>query len=167
MTGVNPTMGGVYGNVVRDNVADGNGTDKAPPQFGGGGSGSGIGLFASGPGSAVYDNLVVDNEASGNGLAGIAMHAHLPGGEDMNGNQIVDNHLGTNNIGGDGFDGPPVRWTSRPPASPSTPRRRSQMTISHNTIHDNAYGIWLSTTVTADGLDDNRFHNVTTPIVVG
>ena len=78
VTAVNPTVGGVYGNVVRDNVADGNGTNPAPPEFGGGGSGSGIGLFASGPGSAVYDNVVVDNEASGNGLAGIAMHAHPP-----------------------------------------------------------------------------------------
>ena len=70
---MNPTVGGVYGNVVRDNIADGNGTNKAPPQFGGGGSGSGIGLFGSGPGSAVYNNLIVDNEASGNGLAGLAI----------------------------------------------------------------------------------------------
>jgi Periplasmic copper-binding protein (NosD) len=167
VTAVNPTMGGVYGNVVRDNVADGNGTDKAPVQFGGGGSGSGIGLFASGPGSAVYNNLVVDNEASGNGLAGIAMHAHLPGGEDMNGNVLVHNKLGTNNVGGDGFDGPPGPTDFQTTGIAVYSAVAVHMTISHNKIWNNTYGIWLSTTVTADGLDQNHFHNVTTPVFVG
>ena len=97
----------MYGNIVRDNIADDNGTNPAPPQFGGGGSGSGIGLFGSGPGSAVYNNVVEDNEASGNGLAGITIHAHHPGGEYLDGNSFVHNDLGTNNTGGDGFDGPP------------------------------------------------------------
>ena len=144
VTAVNPTLGGVYGNVVRDNVADGNGTDKAPPQFGGGGSGSGIGLFASGPGSAVYNNLVVDNEASGNGLAGIAMHAHLPGGEDIDGNVFVHNKLGTNNVGGDGFDGPPGPTDFQTTGIAVYSAVVVHMVISHNYIHDNTYGIWLS-----------------------
>ena len=167
VTGVNPTLGGVYGNVVRDNVADGNGTDKAPPQFGGGGSGSGIGLFGSGPGSAVYNNLVVDNEASGNGLAGIAMHAHLPGGEDIDGNVLVHNNLGTNNVGGDGFDGPPGPTDFQTTGIAIYSAVTTHMTIARNWIHDNTYGIWLSKTVTAAGLDTNAFHNVGTPIVTG
>jgi hypothetical protein len=167
VTAVNPAAGGVYGNVVRDNVADGNGTDKAPPQFGGGGSGSGIGLFASGPGSAVYNNLVVDNEASGNGLAGIAMHAHLPGGSVMDGNVLVHNELGTNNAGGDGFDGPPGPTDFQTTGIAVYSAVAVHMTICHNFIHDNTYGIWLSATVAADGLARNHFHNVTTPIVVG
>lgn len=166
VTGRNPTQGGVYDNIVRNNIADDNGTDRAPPQFGGGGSGSGIGLFASGPGSAVYDNLVQNNEASGNGLAGIAMHAHLPGGEDINGNQIVGNTLGTNNVGGDGFDGPPVTdflttGIAIYSASPST------LTIQNNLIHDNAIGIWASTILTINGITNNIFQNVTTAIVRG
>jgi hypothetical protein len=52
VTGRNPDLGGVYDNVVRDNVAIDNGTAAAPPSFGGvAGSGSGIGVFGSGPGS--------------------------------------------------------------------------------------------------------------------
>lgn len=166
VTGRNPSLGGVYGNVVRDNVADSNGTVKAPPQFGGGGSGAGIGIFASGPGSAAYDNVIEDNEASGNGLAGITMHAHHPGGEDINGNRIVGNRLGSNNVLGDGFDGPPVMDFSTTgiaifSAAPAT------MTIEDNTIHNDAIGIWVSTIVTAHGLHDNDFHHVTTLIARG
>ncbi len=167
VTSVNPTLGGVYGNVVRDNVADGNGTDKAPPEFGGGGSGSGIGLFASGPGSAVYDNFVFDNEASGNGLAGIAMHAHHPGGENIDGNVLVHNKLGTNNIGGDGFDGPPGPTDFQTTGIAIFSAVPAHMVISHNKISDNEIGIWLSTTITADGLHHNHYKNVTTNVVTG
>ena len=166
VTAINPSMGGVYDNVVRDNIADGNGTNPAPPQFGGGGSGSGIGLFASGPGSAVYNNLVIDNEASGNGLAGLAMHAHHPGGENIDGNVIVHNTFGTNNTGGDGFDGPPVTdFQTTGIAIFSVPT--AHMVISHNKIHDDEIGIWLSTTVDAQGLKHNHFKNVTTKVVTG
>lgn len=166
VTGRNPSQGGVYGNVVRGNIADYNGTDKAPPQFGGGGSGAGIGLFGSGPGSAVYDNVVVHNEAHGNGLSGITIHAHHPGGEDMNGNVLTGNDLGTNNVLGDGFDGPPAmdfRTTgiaifSVPPAA---------MTVSDNTIRDDYYGIWVSRTVRVDGLPSNKYSGVSVPVFQG
>jgi parallel beta-helix repeat protein len=166
ITAVNPTLGGVYGNIVRDNIADGNGTDLAPPQFGGGGSGSGIGLFGSGPGSAVYNNVVENNEASGNGLAGIALHAHLPGGEDINGNVLTHNRLGTNNLGGDGFDGPPTtdfQTTGIAIYSAVT----AHMTITDNRIHDDKIGIWLSKTITAHGLHDNDYKHVGTKVFVG
>ena len=165
VTAVNPTVGGVYGNVVRDNIADDNGTKKAPALFGGGGSGSGIGLFGSGPGSAVYNNLIVGNEASGNGLAGLAMHAHKPGGEDIDGNAIVHNDFGNNNVGGDGFDGGPTDFQTTGIAIYSAVP--ANMVISHNTIHDDSIGIWLSTTINAQGLNHNHFDNVTTPVVVG
>jgi hypothetical protein len=166
VTSVNPTQGGVYGNVVRDNIADGNGTDLAPPQFGGGGSGSGLGLFGSGPGSAVYNNFIVDNEASGNGLAGLTMHAHHPGGEDIDGNVIVHNDFGTNNLGGDGFDGPPVTdFQTTGIAIFSVPT--THMVIADNKIHDDAIGVWLSTTVSAAGLRFNHFKHVGTNVVTG
>ena len=166
VTGRNPSMGGVYDNVIINNVADDNGTAQAPPEFGGGGSGSGIGIFGSGPGSGAYDNLVEGNEMSGNGLAGFTIHAHHPGGEDVNGNNVIDNVIGTNNLGGDGFDGPPamdfettgIAVFSVPPVS---------MTITGNQISDNAIGIWLSTTVTAGGLNGNTFINVGTDVVTG
>jgi nitrous oxidase accessory protein NosD len=166
VTGRNPSLGGVYDNTVIDNIADDNGTAQAPPQFGGGGSGSGIGVFGSGPGSAAYDNLIEGNEMSGNGLAGFTIHAHHPGGEDVNGNDVIDNVFGTNNVLGDGFDGPPVMnfqttglaVFSVPPVS---------MTITGNQISNDAIGIWLSTTVNASGLSGNTFVNVGTDVVTG
>jgi nitrous oxidase accessory protein NosD len=168
VTGRKPSLGGVFDNVVRDNITVRNGTAPAPPQFGGvGGSGSGIGLFGSGPGSAVYDNLVEHNITWGNGLAGITIHAHHPGGEDVNGNQFVENIVGRNNVGGDPYDGPPgptdfkttgIAVFSVPPV---------HMTIRDNTIFNNRIGIWLSKTVTAHGLHDNTFVNVTTDVVTG
>ena len=159
----NPSQGGVFDNVVRLNVADRNGTAPAPPQFGGiGGSGAGIGIFASGPGSAAYDNVVKDNEASGNGLAGVTLHAHHPGGEDMNGNQIVDNALGTNNVAGDAFDGDPMDLQTTAISVFSVPA--VQMTIAGNHIHQDHFGIWLSPTVTASGLNSNGFSGVAVPV---
>jgi nitrous oxidase accessory protein NosD len=167
VTGRNPEVGGVFDNVVTDNVVLRNGTDKAPPQFGGGGSGAGIGIFGSGPGTGAYDNVVRDNYISGSGMAGFTIHAHLPGGEDVNGNKVVDNDFGTNNVGGDGFDGPPgpTNFATTAIAVYSAPT--VEMTIRGNHIRDNAIGIWLSTTVTAHGLPTNHFHNVPTHVVTG
>jgi nitrous oxidase accessory protein NosD len=167
VTGRNPSQGGIYDNVVTDNITLRNGTAPAPPQFGGGGSGSGIGLFGSGPGTGVYDNLVKDNFAAGNGLAGLAIHAHLPGGEDLNGNIVIDNAFGTNNIGGDGFDGPPGPTDFQTTGIAVYSAPKVFMTIAHNSIFDNEIGIWLSTTVTAAGLAHNHFHNVDTNVVRG
>jgi hypothetical protein len=167
VTGRNPSAGGIYDNVVRDNVAIANGTAKAPPQFGGGGSGSGLGLFGSGPGTGVYDNLVTHNFASGNGLAGFTIHAHLPGGEDLNGNKVTKNVFGTNNIGGDPYDGPPGPTDFQTTGIAVYSAPKVHMTISRNTIFDNKIGIWLSTTVTAHGLTTNHFHDVTKPVVRG
>jgi nitrous oxidase accessory protein NosD len=167
VTGRNPSLGGVYDNVIRDNVARRNGTAPAPAEFGGvGGSGSGIGIFGSGPGSAAYDNLVEDNVMTGNGLAGFTIHAHHPGGEDVNGNRIIDNDFGTNNVAGDAFDGPPVmNFKTTAIAVFSVPS--VHMTIRDNEISHNEIGVWLSTTVTARGLHDNDFDDVTTDVVRG
>jgi len=165
--GRNPDAGGIYDNVVRGNVTLANGTAKDPPQFGGGGSGSGIGLFGSGPGTGVYDNLVIGNFSAQNGLAGFTIHAHHPGGEDLNGNRVVWNYFGKNNLGGDGYDGPPgpTDFQTTGIAVFSVPA--VQMTIAHNLIAHDEIGIWLSTTVTADGLGTNAFVDVTTPVVTG
>jgi nitrous oxidase accessory protein NosD len=166
VTGRNPMNGGVYDNVVRDNIAVRNGTAKAPPQFGGGGAGAGIGVFGSGPGSAAYDNVIEDNYMAGNGLAGFTIHAHHPGGEDVNGNKVIDNRFGTNNLGGDGFDGPPVtNFKTTAIAVFSVPP--VHMTITDNVISHNEIGMWLSTTVKAKGLHDNEFHHVSTKVVRG
>ncbi len=162
----NPGKGGIYNNVILGNTSLRNGTAKAPAEFGGGGSGSGIGIFGSGPGSAAYDNLVAGNYAAGNGLAGFTIHAHNPGGEDVNGNKVINNVFGSNNLGGDGYDGPPVtdfKTTaiavfSVPPVS---------MVITGNKISNNAIGIWLSKTVNAHGLAINSYRHVTKKVVRG
>ena len=165
VTGRNPTQGGVFDNQVLDNVSIDNGTATAPPQFGGvGGSGGGIGIFGSGPGSAAYDNLVEGNYLAGNGLAGVVFHAHHPGGEDINGNQIIHNTFDANNVKGDAFDGGVGDFQTTAIAVYSVPH--ATITIAGNLIRHNAIGIWLTDTITAPGLSTNTFQNVLTPVVV-
>ena len=100
-----PAVAGVYDNVIRDNRITDNGLQ---------GEGAGV-LFANaGPGTASYDNRVEGNFISGNELSAVTMHAHTlaPGQfEDLNGNRIVRNTIGPNNLGsaaagpGDSLDG--------------------------------------------------------------
>ncbi|HTN81341.1 MAG TPA: hypothetical protein VMK16_16850 [Acidimicrobiales bacterium] len=164
VTGRNPDVGGVYDNEIRFNITVRNGTATAPPEFGSGGSGSGIGIFGSGPGTGAYDNITEANYMQGNGLAGFTIHAHHPGGEDVNGNQVLNNVFDTNNVGGDPFDGGVKNFETTGIAVYSVPP--TSMTISGNTIRNNAIGIWLTDTVTASGLETNSFQSVTTPVVV-
>jgi nitrous oxidase accessory protein NosD len=164
VTGRNPDQGGVYDNVVRGNITIGNGTLKAPPQFGGAGSGSGIGIFGSGPGSGAYDNIVEHNFVAWNGLAGVTLHAHHPGGEDINGNQIIGNWFRKNNVSGDAFDGGISNFKTTGIAVYSVPP--VQMVIKDNHIRNNQIGIWLTSTVQAAGLDDNTYPGTPTHIVV-
>ena len=166
LTGRNPQAGGVFDNLVRDNVVLRNGTARNPN---GGGSGSGIGIFAPFPGTGAYDNVVEDNYVAGNGMAGFTIHAHYPGGEDVNGNKVIDNTFGTNNTGGDPFDGPPgpTDLTSTTAIAVFSFASPIEMTITDNQINNNDIGIWLSTIVTAHGLSDNEYHHVTTQVATG
>jgi parallel beta-helix repeat protein len=155
-----PLVAGVYSNVIRGNRITDNGLL---------GEGAGV-LFANaGPGTASYDNLVEDNYIAGNELSGVTMHAHtLPPGmfEDLNGNRIIDNVIGRNNVGsplvpGDPLDGPPAQDflpTGILVFSGTVP---VHVTISDNRIFDDRYGVWLgingNVTVSRN---DNSFHNV-------
>lgn len=85
-----PQVGGVYGNTIIDNVANGNGTKKP---------GAGILVAAAFSGGAAYDNRIIDNTVIGNGLPGIALHSHYAH-QDLNGNVIRGNVVGQNAIGG-------------------------------------------------------------------
>ena len=160
-----PSVAGVYDNVIRGNVVTDNGLK---------GEGAGV-LFANaGPGTASYNNLVVGNYIAGNELAGVTMHAHtlMPGQfEDLNGNTVVGNKIGTNNTGGDPLDSPPtgpgvrdLKTTGVLVFSGGTP---VSVTIAHNLISNNYFGIWLSKPVTAHGLRTNVFVHVHTPISAG
>jgi hypothetical protein len=153
-----PSVAGVYRNVIRFNVITGNGTK---------GEGAGV-LFANAlAGTASYDNLVEFNAIAGNALAAITLHAHtlMPGQfEDLSGNRIEHNTIGKNNTGGDPLDG-----TTKDSAttgvlvfSGTVP---VTVTIAHNVIRNDQYGIWVGVAghVTA-ALSHNVFQHVTTPV---
>ena len=157
-----PSVAGVYANVIRGNVVTNNGNK---------GEGAGV-LFANaGPGTASYDNLVQGNFIAGNELAGVTLHAHtLMKGqfEDLNGNRVIGNAIGKNNLGGDPLDFPAspkdTVTTGILVFSGGTP---VTVKIAFNHIFNNKIGIWLSKAVTASGLGTNTFTNVTTPISAG
>lgn len=154
-----PNVAGVFDNLIKHNVVTDNGVA---------GEGAGV-LFANaGPGTASYDNRVEGNFIQGNGLPGVTMHAHTIGPnqfEDLNGNVIVHNAIGKNNLDGDSLDGPPGPADKVPTGvlvfSGGT---KVKVTIARNFIFDNKIGIWLSAPVKAFGLRTNKFHNVMTPI---
>ncbi|HEY2651120.1 MAG TPA: right-handed parallel beta-helix repeat-containing protein [Solirubrobacteraceae bacterium] len=154
-----PSKAGVYDNVIEHNRITNNGLK---------GEGAGV-LFANaGPGTASYNNLVVHNYIAGNELSGVTMHAHTLGPgqfEDLSGNRILHNTIGKNNTGGDPLDG-----TAKDPSttgilvfSGTVP---VNVTIAHNRIRNNQYGVWLGVGghVTAT-LKHNVFQQVTTPVL--
>ena len=157
-----PSVAGVYDNIIRGNVVTDNGIK---------GEGAGV-LFANAAaGTASYNNLVEGNYIAGNGLSGVTMHAHtiMPGQfEDLNGNTITGNKIGKNNIDGDTLDSPAspedLQTTGVLVFSGGAP---VSVTIAHNLIFNNHFGIWLSKSVTARGLRTNVFANVHTPISAG
>jgi hypothetical protein len=153
-----PSVAGVYRNAILNNVVTGNGTQ---------GEGAGV-LFANaGPGTGSYDNFVAGNFIAGNGLAGVTMHAHtLMAGqhEDLNGNVIVHNTIGTNNLGGDPLDGPPGPVKAHTGVLVFSGGTPVSVGIAFNHMFNNDIGIWLSKPVKASGLKTNTFRNVTTHV---
>ena len=158
-----PTVAGVYHNVIRANVITNNGTQ---------GEGAGV-LFANASaGTASYDNLVQGNFIAGNELSGVTMHAHTiaPGAfEDLSGNRVIGNTIGKNNVGSAHVPGDPLDGTVTDPDttgvlvfSASVP---VTVTITQNKITNNHFGIWLGVRahVTAT-VKNNRFRHVDVPV---
>jgi nitrous oxidase accessory protein NosD len=150
-----PSVAGVYENVIRYNKITNNGLK---------GEGAGV-LFANATaGTASYGNLVEHNYIADNELSGVTMHAHpIVAGqfEDLNGNRIVHNTIAKNNVGGDA-DAGDSSATGILVYSATVPVR---VTIAHNRIRNNRYGIWLGVGghVTAN-TRHNVFQHVTTPL---
>jgi parallel beta-helix repeat protein len=155
-------VGGIHDNRIIGNRVIGNGVK---------GEGGGV-LLASpvpgdpatyGTGGAVFDNLVAGNYLAGNGLAGVTVHSHAPG-QDLEGNVVRDNIIGTNNLDGDSDFYPLVDPSTTgvivASVAPLT------ITIEHNVIMHDHFGIWLTPGVTASGTSSNHFAHVTTPIKV-
>ena len=151
----NPKAAGVYDNLIEGNVAEGNGVA---------GQGAGILLAAGIPigGGAVYDNTVRDNLVQGNGLAGVTLHNHVPD-QDLNGNRILRNRIGTNNLDGD-LDFP-VADKETTGIFVGTAGSPLTITIKHNVIHSNHYGIFLTGPMNTEQIKHNRFFEVTQDIV--
>jgi Protein of unknown function (DUF1565) len=162
-----PSVAGVYNNVIRGNVVTNNGVA---------GEGAGV-LFANASaGTASYNNLVTGNYIAGNGLSGVTMHAHtIAAGkfEDLSGNNVIGNVIGKNNVDGDTLDCPPNTPTCKPQDPATTgvlvysAGAPVTLTIAFNHISNNKIGIWLSKAVTAFGLGTNTFTNVIIPISAG
>ncbi|HXW80838.1 MAG TPA: DUF1565 domain-containing protein, partial [Acidimicrobiales bacterium] len=146
-----PSVGGIFNNVVRDNQSTDNGVL---------GQGGGILLATGAPGGAVYNNLVEQNYLSGNGLAGVTVHSHSPG-EDLNGNVIRGNRIGTNNLDGDyDFAQTDAQTTGVIVATAVNP---ISIAIKNNVFNNNFYGIWTTPNVTVTATA-NTFVGVNTPI---
>jgi nitrous oxidase accessory protein NosD len=145
---VTAAQGGVYDNLVRDNVSSRNGA-------------AGIGIFAGPPGAAAYRNLVIHNVATDNGLPGVAIHSHTPG-QYVNDNAIVANRLARNGADDDAMTGAPTGisiWSAVVPI-PNT-------IVANNEISHEYYGIFARKAVSLPGLRSNRFHDVTVPVSTG
>jgi parallel beta-helix repeat protein len=153
-----PSAGGVFDNTISCNRSENNGVV---------GQGGGILLATAAPGGAVYDNLLEGNTAIGNGLAGITVHAHSPG-ENLNGNILRGNILGTNDLDGDpdfGGNTPPAIDPSTTGVIVATAVSPISITIVGNRISNNFYGVWMTPGVTATTTPPpNTFVGVNTPL---
>jgi len=132
-----PTKGGVYDNLVFDNVSEGNG-------------GAGVGMFAPFPGAASYDNWVIDNTLRNNGEAGVGIHAHAPG-QNVSGNVIVDNTISGNGIDPDAGSGHPTGIALFSAVVPVT------VTVAFNHIANEYWGIFRNGPLTISGLSTNHY----------
>ena len=159
--------GGVHDNTVLANQVTNNGVAA---------QGGGV-LLASGvpgnipgipgTGGAVYNNLVKGNYLVGNGLGGVTLHSHTPG-QDLNGNTITGNVIGTNNLSPDSDFGPHY-FDGQTTGMIVTAVSNVTITIEHNLIFSNVNGVWLGQvggpTISATGIASNLFVNVTNPVV--
>jgi len=141
-----PTVAGVYANVVVHNLVNFNGLK---------GEGAGILMAAAGPGAASYDNTVAWNSATGNNLAGITVHSHAPG-SDLNGNRFIGNRLSHNNVGGDP-DAGVTKTTDILVFSAGDPITGT--VARHNVIRNAFFGVWTQNAHTT--LSHNHYVNVT------
>ena len=123
-------------------------------------------------GETVADNLVTENTIHGNGLAGVVIHAHLPG-QNLNGNWITGNDIGVNNILPDSIGLSNSPW-SKNVAVPDTrttgvlvgSASPIRVRISGNHIHDNHFGVFLEGKGAGiyASLHDNDYRFVDVPV---
>ncbi|MFI5274515.1 MAG: nitrous oxide reductase family maturation protein NosD [Ktedonobacterales bacterium] len=149
-----PSVAGVHDNTIAWNVVNGNGVL---------GEGGGILIGVALPGSAVYNNRILDNFAEGNGLAGVTLHSHIPGVQDINDNVIVGNTLVHNALDGRGPGKPGDSDTSDTHTTDLLIAGASLVSgtvVTGNHLRDAYFGIWTQTAAPIDA-DDNQFNDIT------
>jgi len=132
-----PTKGGVYDNLVINNVSEGNG-------------GAGVGMFAPFPGTASYNNRIIHNTLRNNGEAGVGIHAHAPG-QNVSGNVIMNNWISGNGIDPDSGSGHPTGIALFSAAVPVT------VAVTDNHISNEYWGIFMAGPLTIHGLPSNHY----------
>jgi nitrous oxidase accessory protein NosD len=139
-----PTKGGVYDNLVINNLSEGNG-------------GAGVGMFAPFPGTASYNNRVIHNRLLNNGEAGVGIHAHASG-QNVSGNSIVNNWISGNGIDPDSGSGHPTGIALFSAVVPVA------VAVSDNHISNEYWGIFKAGPLTINGLSSNHYaSSVTAP----
>jgi len=155
-----PSQGGVYDNTIINNISIGNGTEP------GTGGGAGVLVAAPFPGTGSYDNLIENNRVEDNGLAGVTIHSHAPD-QDVNGNRIIGNIVGTNALDANSADGGPgdsdfgALGTIGILVGSVTPIVGT--VIAGNVITNNGTGIWTTDNVSGD-FTHNFFANDTVAV---
>ena len=132
-----PTKGGVYDNLVINNVSEGNG-------------GAGVGMFAPFPGTASYNNRIIHNTLRNNGEAGVGIHAHAPG-QNVSGNVIMNNWISGNGVDPDSGSGHPTGIALFSAAVPVT------VAVTDNHIANEYWGIFRAGPLTIHGLPSNHY----------
>jgi parallel beta-helix repeat protein len=150
---LHPKVAGVYDNVVSQNTVTNNGTV---------GTGGGILLANPRAGMATYKNTIRANTVARNGLAGITLNENTTG-QYLDGNVIVGNTVGTNNLLGSQTAGNGSTTGISVYVADGGPQVR--VTIRDNAISANVYGIYggKGTVLTQSG---NTFDGVTTSVYV-
>jgi parallel beta-helix repeat protein len=146
-----PTVAGVFDTQVIGNRISGNGVD---------GAGAGVVIATGVPGGASYNNVVEGNAINGNGMSGVTVHSHAPG-QDLNGNVILANQIGTNNLGGDPDFTPADTQTTGVLVATVSPL---SIEVEANAISNDQVGIWTTGPVTAKGAHANAFLKVGVPV---
>jgi len=138
-----PSMAGVYDNLVAHNVAEGNG-------------GAGLLDATPYPGTGAYDNTFTRNYVADNGEGGFQLHSHAPQ-QDVSGNHVIGNYFATNNTAGD-TDSGDLSSTGIILYSAVVPVTGTL--VLGNVINGDTFGVWKTSNVTATGLRFNLFLNV-------
>jgi len=113
---------------------------------------------------------VEGNFLAGNGLGGVTLHSHAPG-ENLNGNAIIGNLIGKNNLAPDmDFSIPfgPQFFDGQTTGVIVAAASNVSITIEHNLITNDVIGVWVGqvgSTITVNGAPSNLFIGVTNPLV--